>query len=240
MINIIPAVDISGGKCVRLTKGDYGRSKKYFDDPLDAALLFRDCGVRRIHLVDLDGAKASAPVNLGVLERIASLIGMEIEFGGGIKSRESIISVFNAGASHAICGSVAVTAPDLMDSWIDEFGDRIILGADHRKGKVAVNGWLEDTDTGVNCLISRYPGLKTVICTDISRDGMLQGVDAAFYKGLQEEFPQKEIIVSGGISSVDDIVSLDSYGLRGVIVGKAIYEGRISPDDIRIFMEDVG
>lgn len=233
MINIIPAIDISGGKCVRLTKGDYSRSKTYFDDPVQAASLFEDCGVRRLHLVDLDGAKAASPVNLDVLERIASKTNLEIEFGGGLKSRDSIKSAFGSGAGYAICGSIAVSSPEIFREWIGEFGDRIILGADHRNGFVAVNGWLDDTKTSVESLISIFPGLRTVICTDISRDGMLQGTDAGFYTSMQDRFPETDIIVSGGISSTEDIMALDRLGLRGVIVGKAIYEGRINPEDIK-------
>ncbi len=238
MINIIPAIDISGGKCVRLTKGDYSRSKTYFDDPLQAAALFKDCGAARLHLVDLDGAKSSSPVNLSVLERIVRGTGMEVEFGGGIKTTESIHSVFSAGASHAICGSVAVSSPDLFDSWLREFAGKIILGADHRKGFIAVKGWLEDTGTTVEDLLLRYPTLESVICTDISRDGTLSGVDAAFYSALQGKFPGIDVIASGGISSMEDIALLDSAGIKGVIVGKAIYEGRITPEDIRKFMEN--
>ena len=192
MIEIIPATDIIGGQCVRLTQGDYASRKTYYRDPLEAALRFEEAGIRRLHMVDLDGAKASEPRNLAVLERIAARTSLEVQYGGGIKSREALHSVFDAGARRAICGSVAVRRPDLFAAWLAEFGPgRLILGADVRNGAVAIEGWLESSTLSAPELIGRFipQGLTQVICTDISRDGMLCGPSAAFYADLQGRFP---------------------------------------------------
>ncbi len=236
MIEIIPAIDIIDGKCVRLSQGDYDRKTVYTSTPEEMAALYADCGVRRIHLVDLDGAKAGHPCNLESLRKIAGVPGLDIEWGGGIKTREDLDAVFEAGADHAIIGSVAVKRPDLMEAWLKEFGgEKIILGADIRQGKVSVSGWLEDSELGIDEIIKRFLpfGLKEVIVTDISKDGMLQGPDGALYTGLSERFPSITFTVSGGISSADDIRRLDALGLPRVIVGKAIYEGRISPEELK-------
>ncbi len=233
MITVIPAIDIIDGECVRLTRGDYNLKSSYYKDPLEVALRYEECGLKRLHLVDLDGAKSSCPVNLRVLERIASHTSFDIQLGGGIKSRQALIDVFNAGAKRAICGSVAVTSPHLFEEWIGEFGaDRIILGADTKDGKVAIGGWLESSEVGVEQIIERFQaaGLRQVICTDIAKDGMLQGASTPLYTTLQSRFGQIDITVSGGVSSLEDILELDGYSLRSVIVGKAIYEGRISFD----------
>ena len=235
MIEIIPATDIIGGTCVRLTQGDYGRRTTYYRDPLEAAGRCEEAGIRRLHMVDLDGAKASEPRNLAVLERIASKTALEVQYGGGIKSTEALRDVFGSGASRAICGSIAVARPDLLRQWLTEFGpERLVLGADTRDGRVAVNGWQEASAIGVEELIGRFAdsGLRQVICTDIARDGMLCGPSAAFYADLQGRFPTVEITVSGGISSMSDIEELDRQGLRSVIVGKALYEGRITLKDL--------
>ncbi len=231
MITIIPAIDIIGGECVRLTRGDYNQKSSYYKDPLEVALRYEECGLRRLHVVDLDGAKSQQPVNLRVLERIATRTNLDIQFGGGVKNRQALVDLFSAGASRAICGSVAVTAPELFEGWLGEFGaDKIILGADTRDGKVAIGGWLASTEIGVEQLIERFvgAGLSQVICTDIAQDGMLQGVSTPLYTALQGLFDQIDITVSGGVSSLDDIVALDACSLRSVIVGKAIYEGRIT------------
>ena len=208
MIEIIPATDIIGGQCVRLTQGDYASRKTYYRDPLEAAFRFEEAGIRRLHMVDLDGAKASEPRNLAVLERVATRTGLEVQYGGGIKSRAALRSVFDPG--------------------------RLILGADVRNGAVAIEGWLESSTLSAPELIGRFipQGLTQVICTDISRDGMLCGPSAAFYADLQGRFPTVEITVSGGISSMSDIEELDRQGLRSVIVGKALYEGRITLKDL--------
>lgn len=235
MIKIIPAIDIVSGHCVRLTKGDYGTVKQYDVDPVDMAMRYADCGVSRIHLVDLDGAKESKPMNLRTLEKVAGKAGIEIEWGGGISSADALRDVFNAGATQAIIGSVAALKPELFEEWLDRFsGDRMVLGADVKDGKIAVKGWLEDTALTIDALVERFlpKGLKEVICTDISKDGMLQGPSDQLYVRLQESFEDVSFTVSGGISSMDDIIRLDSLGLRKVIVGKAIYENRITLEDI--------
>lgn len=231
MIEIIPAIDIIGGECVRLTQGDYGRKTTYFKDPAEVAARYESIGLRRIHLVDLDGAKASAPANLKVLERVAARTGLDIQWGGGIKSADSLRAVLESGANRAICGSVAVTDPEAFAEWLAGFGpDHVILGADVRDGKVATHGWLRESELGVDELIDRFApcGLNQVICTDISKDGMLQGPSFGMYSRLQTRYSVINITVSGGVGSLDDILKLNDMGLRSVIVGKAIYEGRIT------------
>lgn len=221
---------------MRLTKGEYSSRKVYDASPYDMARAFEDCGVGRIHIVDLDGAKASKPVNLKVLEEIASHAGIEVEWGGGVSGPEALSMVFNAGASQAIIGSIAALDPGLFGEWLSMHGpSRIVLGADVRGRNVAVKGWLETTSISIDSLLERFipMGLSQAIVTDISRDGMLQGPDSGFYEALQKEYPQVDFTVSGGISSMEDIRALDSAGLRKVIVGKAIYENRISLEEIR-------
>lgn len=242
MIQIIPAIDLMDGRCVRLSKGDYATKKIYDSDPLDLALNYQDCGVKRIHLVDLDGAKASSPRNLASLERIASRISVEIEWGGGISSGEALKSVLDAGATQAIVGSVAALRPDEFAGWLHAYGGgRLILGADVRGRKVAVKGWLEDTSVEIDSLVETFlpHGLQECICTDISRDGMLQGPNTALYEKLQISFPAVSFTVSGGISGMEDIRRLDAARLRRVIVGKAIYENRISLKDIELWSQNV-
>lgn len=238
MVEIIPATDIIGGRCVRLSQGDYARSRVYDASPLDMALRFQDAGVRRLHLVDLDGAKASQPMNLTVLEEIATHTNLDIEWGGGIKSRAALDDIFSAGAGHAICGSIAVRQPEMFSEWLNVFGsERIVLGADARNGRIAVNGWLEESTLSIDDLVKQFipDGLTQVICTDISCDGMLTGPSFDLYARLQEAFPDIVFTVSGGIGSMDDIRRVDALGLPRVIVGKAIYEGRITLDDIKEF-----
>ncbi len=231
--NIIPAIDLIGGKCVRLTQGDYNKSKVYSSDPLEMAKKFEDAGAKRLHLVDLDGAKASRPANLDVLERIAGGTSLTVEFGGGIKSEESLNMVLDSGASYAICGSVAVTQPEMFRSWLEKFGQRIILGLDLKDGKVATHGWLETSQVPAEALLESLEGLvNQVIVTEISRDGMLQGVDVDFYSSLQKSFPEVEVIVSGGVSGTDDLLALRSAGLKAAVVGKAIYEGRVRIEEL--------
>ena len=231
MIDIIPAIDIIDARCVRLTKGDYGQKKVYDSSPVDMAMQYSDCGVKRIHLVDLDGAKASEPRNLKTLEQIASKVNVEIEWGGGISGNDALRSMFDAGADCGIIGSIAVRQPDLMHGWLKTFGpEKIILGADARNGRIAVKGWLEDSSMSINELVDSFlpDGLSQVICTDISRDGMLQGPSFGLYEELQGTYKDIIFTVSGGISTFDDIVKLDEMKLKRVIVGKAIYEGRIT------------
>ena len=241
MINIIPAIDLIDGKCVRLTKGDYNQKKQYDASPLDMALRFQDIGIRRMHLVDLDGAKSSSPKNLHVLEQIATHTSLDIEWGGGIKSDEDLRDAFNAGANHLIVGSVAVSHPDLFARWLDEYGGhRLVLGADVNNGRVAINGWLEESEQTIENLIDRFVshGLREVICTDIAKDGMLQGPTFDLYARLQAAYPEQDIIVSGGISKMDDIRRLNEMNLRHVIVGKAIYEGRITLNELSQWLQN--
>lgn len=232
MIQLIPAIDILGGRCVRLTRGDYAQAKTYDADPADMARRLADCGVTRLHLVDLDGARASTPCNLPVLEAVAHAVSCELEWGGGIASGDDLQRIFAAGATHAIVGSVAALQPALFQAWLDRYGARMILGADVRDGRIAVKGWIETAAVTARELIGRFSGLREVICTDIRRDGMLQGPSDALYATLQQAFPAIDITVSGGIASMDDIRRLDSLGLRRAIVGKAIYENRIRLQDI--------
>ena len=229
-IEIIPAIDIIEGRCVRLSQGDYDRKKIYDASPLDMAKKYADCGVKRLHIVDLDGAKASKPMNLKVLEAGSAVKGLEIEWGGGIKSDVALNDVFNAGASFAVVGSVASRKPELFQKWLEQYGgDRMVLGADVSNGKIAVNGWLETDEIGIEDLTERFLpyGLERCIVTEISRDGMLQGPATELYVDLQKHFPTINFTVSGGVSSIDDIIKLDEAGLKSVIVGKAIYENRI-------------
>lgn len=237
MIEIIPAIDIIEGKCTRLSQGDYATQKNYGGDPAEWARAFADCGIRRLHLVDLEGAKASTPQNLRTLEKIAGLGLLKLEWGGGIKDDDALASVWNAGADWAIIGSIAAKEPGRMQGWLQTYGSRIILGADIRNGKVAVSGWLEDSGIGLDSLIESFKGLEQAIVTDISRDGMLQGPAFDLYKGLQTRFPALKTIVSGGVSSMDDIRRADSMGLPGIIVGKAIYENLITLNDISLCLQ---
>lgn len=234
-IEIIPAIDIIEGRCVRLSQGDYARTKVYDASPVDMAKRYADCGVKRIHVVDLDGAKSSAPKNLRTLERMATGADVEIEWGGGIKSEESLRALFDYGANYAIVGSVAAREPMLFAEWLSRFGgERMVLGADVREGKVSVNGWQEDLSITIEELIDGFLplGLSQVVCTDITRDGMLQGPSDELYVGLQSRYPSIDFTVSGGIGSMADVERLSQKDLRKVIIGKAIYENRITLKDI--------
>ena len=234
-IEIIPAIDIIEGRCVRLSQGDYDRRKVYDESPVDMAKRYADCGVKRIHVVDLDGAKSSSPKNLTVLEKMAVGAEVEIEWGGGVKSEESLRALFDYGATFAIVGSVAAREPMLFAEWLARFGgDRMVLGADVRNGRVSVNGWQEDLAVTIEELIDGFlpMGLSQVVCTDITRDGMLQGPTDELYVKLQSRYPSVDFTVSGGIGSMADIERLNEKGLRKVLVGKAIYENRITLKDI--------
>ena len=235
MIEIIPAIDIIEGRCVRLSQGDYARSKVYDASPVDMAKRYADCGIKRIHVVDLDGAKSSSPKNLKTLEKMAVGASVEIEWGGGIKSEESLRALFDYGANYAIVGSVAARTPQLFAEWLNMFGgQKMVLGADVREGRVSVNGWLEDLGVGIEGLVDGFLpyGLSQVICTDITKDGMLQGPSFELYTDLQSRYDGVDFTVSGGISSMADIEKLNELQLRKVIVGKAIYENRITLKDI--------
>lgn len=235
MVEIIPAIDIIEGRCVRLSQGDYDQRKVYDASPIDMAKRYADCGVKRIHVVDLDGAKSSSPKNLKTLERMAVGAAVEIEWGGGLKSEEALRAIFDYGATYAIVGSIAAQRREVFAEWLQMFGgERMILGADVRNGKVSVNGWLEDLALSIEELIDGFLpyGLNQVICTDINKDGMLKGPSFELYTDLQSRYEQVDFTVSGGIASMADIERAEELHLRRVIVGKAIYENRITLKEI--------
>ena len=239
MLTLIPAIDIIEGKCVRLSKGDYAKKKVYNEDPLEVAKSFEDHGLQRLHLVDLDGAKAKHVVNWKVLEKIAGKTSLVIDFGGGVKSGDDLNIVFNSGASMVTVGSVAVTDRDMFFSWLNRYGsDKIILGADVNDKKIAVSGWLETTELDVFDFVGEYleKGIKKVLCTDISKDGMLEGTSMELYKELLEKYPNMGLIASGGITQIDELYTLDEIGASGAIIGKAIYEGKIRLKDLQKFI----
>lgn len=239
MIEIIPAIDIIGGKCVRLSQGDYKQKTVYDENPLEMAKRFADSGIRRLHLVDLDGAKAQHIVNYNVLEKIASKTDLVIDFGGGLKSDDDLRIAFECGASMITGGSIAVKNPDLFSGWIARYGgERIILGADVKDEKIAVGGWLETTDIDLFPFIAGYlgKGIKKVICTDVSKDGMLAGPALGLYRRMLEQHPDMYLIASGGVGSLADIESLQTAGVQAVIIGKAIYEGKIKTKDLLAFL----
>ena len=239
MIEIIPAIDIIDAKCVRLSQGDYDQKKVYNENPLGVAKMFEDAGIKRLHLVDLDGAKAQHIVNYRVLEKIASQTSLTIDFGGGLKSDEDLRIAFESGAKMITGGSIAVKKPDVFSSWIEKFGsERIILGADVKNEKIAVGGWIETTDADLLPFVEKFKakGVDKVICTDISKDGMLQGPSIELYKKILVEFPDLYLIASGGVSSMADIEALQEANVPAVITGKAIYEGRITMDELTRFI----
>jgi phosphoribosylformimino-5-aminoimidazole carboxamide ribotide isomerase len=234
-MEIIPAIDIIDGKCVRLTQGDYSQKKVYNERPLEVARQFEDAGLRRLHLVDLDGAKAGAVKNWKVLEAIAGKTALVIDFGGGIKTAADVEIIFNSGAALATVGSIAVKDGALFVSWLREYGaDRFLLGADVKNEKIAVSGWQETTDRWVYDFILEYmeKGVKQLFCTDVSKDGLLQGPALDLYKNIVEKFPDLHFIASGGVSGLDDVHRLEEVGCKGVIIGKAIYEGRIKLEEL--------
>ncbi len=235
-IELIPAIDIIGGKCVRLTKGDYGQKKVYNDDPVAQAQEFEKLGMKRLHVVDLDGAKAKHIVNAGVLRGITAATSLKVDFGGGIKTDEDIEKAFSAGASMVTIGSVAVSQPDIFMKWLDRYGaDNIILGADVRNGFVSINGWKEDSAEELLPFLSRYvkAGVKNVLCTEISRDGTLSGPSTELYSKVMEAFPDIHLIASGGVGCNEDIVELDQAGIPAVVFGKAWYEGKINLKELK-------
>ena len=238
-IEIIPAIDLIDGKCVRLAQGDYNKKTVYNEDPLEVAKMFEASGIKRLHLVDLDGAKAKHIVNHKVLEKIAAKTNLVIDFGGGLKSDNDLEIAFNSGASMVTGGSIAVKQAETFLNWLEKYGaEKIILGADAKEGKVAVSGWLEATELSVFDFISEYykKGVKKVISTDISKDGMLEGPSFKMYEEILTELPDIEIIASGGIASMEDILKLNEMGVPGVITGKAIYENRITLKEIEMFI----
>lgn len=231
MIELIPAIDIIDGKCVRLTKGDYATSKVYNEDPLEIALQVEDHGIRRLHVVDLDGAKSKHVVNHRTLERIAAHTSLTIDFGGGIKSDEDLKIAFGSGARMVTVGSIASQQPELFMKWMEQYGSgKMILGADTKDGLISVNGWQEESRQELLPYLNEYiaKGVTQVLCTDIHKDGMLQGPSVALYSQIMEAHPSLHLIASGGVSSIDDIRALDEAGIPAVVFGKALYEGRFT------------
>jgi len=241
MIEIIPAMDILDGKCVRLSQGDYEQKTVYNENPLEMAKMFEDHGIHRLHMVDLDGAKANRIINYKVLEKIASRTSLIIDFGGGLKSDFDLEIAFESGARMVTGGSIAVKNPEILQSWINQFGGQsIILGADCRNKKIAVSGWTEDTNEDIVPFIEKWrrQGICKVICTDISRDGMLTGPSLDLYREIREADPELYLIASGGVGDIHDVELLEEANIHGVIIGKAIYEGKIQLKELLQFTND--
>jgi phosphoribosylformimino-5-aminoimidazole carboxamide ribotide isomerase len=231
MIELIPAIDIIDGQCVRLTKGDYNQKKVYNDDPLTVAKEFEKIGFKRLHMVDLDGARSKHIVNNEILRRVTAETSLIVDFGGGIKSEEDIVKAFESGASMITVGSIAVTQPELFIQWMEKYGpEKMILGADVRNGMISINGWKKDSQISLLPFLKQYveAGVKNVLCTEISKDGTLQGPAVTLYKEIMSAYPKLHLIASGGVSSKEDIDELESEGIPAVVFGKAIYEGRIN------------
>ena len=240
-MHVIPAIDLIGGKCVRLSQGDYSRKTDYHDDPLEMAKRFEGVGLARLHLVDLDGAKAKKIVNGDVLQRICSGTQLAVDFGGGIQAQEELEKAFALGARQVTGGSIAVRNPSLFETWIDTFGaDRIILGADAKDKKIAVGGWEETTALELIPFIREYyqKGIREVICTDVAKDGLLQGPSFDLYTEILQELPDLKLIASGGVSCLKDLEDLQKIGVYGTIVGKAYYEGKVSLEELAQFHEN--
>jgi phosphoribosylformimino-5-aminoimidazole carboxamide ribotide isomerase len=237
-MQIIPAIDLIDGKCVRLTEGDYAQKKIYNEDPLEVAKAFEGIGLMRLHLVDLDGAKAGEVVNWKVLEKIANQTQLSIDFGGGIKKEATFKTVFDTGAKYATIGSLAVKNRVVFEEWIERFGaNAFMLGADVFEEKIAIGGWIEKTDIDVYEFIQSYmnKGIAQIFCTDIQKDGKLAGPSIDLYKRIIEKFPALQLIASGGVSKIEDLHTLRTIGCAGAIVGKAIYENRITLEELARF-----
>lgn len=238
-MDIIPAIDIIDGKCVRLTQGDYEQKTIYNEHPLEVAMQFEDAGLTRLHLVDLDGAKAGEVKNWKVLETLAGKTSLLIDFGGGIKSAKDVDIVFECGAKLATVGSMAVKDEETFTGWLETYGaHRFFLGADVKDEKIAIGGWLETTDIWVYDFMEKYiqKGLTNIFCTDVSKDGLLEGPSVDLYKTIVEQFPDIYFVASGGVSSMQDLEKLKEIGCKAAIVGKAIYEGRIRIEDLRFLI----
>ena len=235
MIELIPAIDIIDGKCVRLTKGDYNQKTIYNDSPADVARQFEDMGFKRLHVVDLDGAKSKHIVNDHVLKAITDATNLKVDFGGGLKTDDDLKKAFEAGASMVTIGSIAVTKPELFLSWLEEYGtDKLILGADVRNGKISINGWKEDSAEELLPFLKQYVdhGVKNVLCTEISKDGTLQGPATELYRQIMDAYPTLHLIASGGVGCTDDIRNLNESGIPAVVFGKAFYEGKINIEEL--------
>jgi phosphoribosylformimino-5-aminoimidazole carboxamide ribotide isomerase len=238
-MHIIPAIDLIGGKCVRLSQGDYSTKKEYHDDPVEMAKRFEGAGITRLHLVDLDGAKAKKIVNASVLEGICSQTSLTVDFGGGIQANEEIEKAFQLGASQVTGGSIAIKDSALFQEWIRKYGsERIILGADAKDRKIAVGGWEETTSEDLIPFVKNYvsKGISYVICTDVAKDGLLQGPSTELYQEILQEIPELKLIASGGVSSMKDLEELEKIGVYGAIVGKAYYEGRVTLEELASFI----
>ena len=239
MIEIIPAIDLIDGKCVRLSQGDYNSKRVYDENPVEIAKEFEANGIRRLHVVDLDGAASNHVVNYRTLDKIASQTSLVIDFGGGIKSDEDVIIAFDNGAQMITIGSIAIKKPSLFEKWLNQYGtEKIILGADVKDNRISINGWKENSEMCLNEFLNGYTekGVTKVLCTDISKDGMLKGPSIELYKGIIENYPEMHLIASGGVSSIDDIYQLEEAGIPAVVFGKALYEGRISLKDLIPFI----
>ncbi len=235
MIELIPAIDIIDGKCVRLTKGDYNQKTVYNDSPADVARQFEDMGFKRLHVVDLDGAKSKHIVNDHVLKAITDATNLKVDFGGGLKTDDDLKKAFEAGASMVTIGSIAVTKPELFLSWLEEYGaDKLILGADVRNGKISINGWKEDSAEELLPFLKQYVdhGVKNVLCTEISKDGTLQGPAIELYRQIMDAYPTLHLIASGGVGCTNDIHNLNDSGIPAVVFGKAFYEGKINIEEL--------
>ncbi|MCB9185274.1 MAG: 1-(5-phosphoribosyl)-5-[(5-phosphoribosylamino)methylideneamino]imidazole-4-carboxamide isomerase [Flavobacteriales bacterium] len=234
-MRIIPAIDIIDGKCVRLSQGDYGQKTVYNENPLEVAKQFEDAGLKYLHLVDLDGAKAKKVVNWKVLETITSQTDLNVDFGGGLRTKEDVQTVFNCGAKQITAGSISVNDREAVLAWISEFGtEKIILGADAKNGRIATHGWLDDSGLDVIEFISDYQqkGIEYVVCTDIAKDGMLEGPSIELYRKILKKNAGLKLIASGGVSSLEDLIQLKEIGCEAAIVGKAIYEGKVTLEEL--------
>lgn len=239
MIKIIPAIDIIDGKCVRLTRGEFQSKKIYNENPLEAAKAYQAIGIKRLHLVDLDGAREKRVINWRVLEEIGSKTSLHIDFGGGIQSQNDIQTAFSCGAEQVTAGSIAVKNPEIALNWLNKYGNkRIILGADVKNGKIAINAWQKQTENDLLAFLDTFhqKGIRFVICTDIAQDGLLKGPSFDLYKMIKERFPKLFLIASGGISSIEDIEKLNQLNIDGVIIGKALYEGNIRLEELKVFL----
>ncbi len=236
-MKIIPAIDIIDGKCVRLTKGDYAQQKIYNENPVEVAKQFADAGLERLHMVDLDGAKAGKIVNLKVLENVATATSLTIDFGGGVKNINDVGNIFDAGAAMVTIGSLAVKHPELLEEWLMEFGaDKFLIGADVLDEKIKIGGWLEDAGIDITAFIAQMLGLgvTNIFCTDISKDGVLEGPAVDLYKKIMNDYPAINLVASGGVSNLEDVRMLKEIGCSGAIIGKAIYENRVTLKDLSL------
>ncbi|GAB2870255.1 1-(5-phosphoribosyl)-5-[(5-phosphoribosylamino)methylideneamino]imidazole-4-carboxamide isomerase [Hymenobacter ruber] len=238
-MEIIPAIDLINGQCVRLSAGDFARQTTYNADPVAVAQRFADAGLRRLHLVDLDGARAGHPVNLAVLEAIARQTNLDIDAGGGIQTEAALTQVLAAGAAHATAGSLAVREPATVQAWLAQYGaDTIFLGADYKDQHIVINAWADQSDLTLTGFITEYlaAGANTFICTDVSKDGLLQGPSLPAYRLLVQQFPTARFIASGGVTTITDLEQLAEAGMHGAIIGKALYEGTIALADLQRFL----